>query len=305
MTDQLTPHVVDPARVPDAPLAPPFTKGGIVEVFRRHYLLRLIVDKEIQARYQGSVLGLLWSYVLPFVRFSMYFFVIGLVLQLHKTVPNFAIQMFTGLVFVHYFTETFSTGTTSINRNKALVRKMSMPREVFPVGASIVSLIHIIPQLLILVPACFFVGWQPHMMAFGYGLLGAIVITVWAMALGLLFSALNVFFKDFQNVVATLTIFTHWAVPMMYPYSKIAEANIPTWLRELYLADPLAIGVILMQRCFWVPTVHGHHGKYRKVVEMPPHLWERGVLMIVAGLVFLVICQKIFSKLEGKFAERL
>ena len=47
---------------------------------------------------RGRVLGLLWSYVQPLVRFCMYFFVIGLVLGLHKDVPNFAIHMFAGLV---------------------------------------------------------------------------------------------------------------------------------------------------------------------------------------------------------------
>ena len=62
------------------------------------YLLRLLVQQEIQARYQGSVLGLLWSYVHPLVRFCMYFFVIGLILGLHKAVPNFAIHMFAGLI---------------------------------------------------------------------------------------------------------------------------------------------------------------------------------------------------------------
>ena len=68
---------------PDAPLASPFSGGGLMDVFRSRYLLKLLVQKELTSRYQGSVLGLLWSYVLPLVRFSMYFFVIGLVLGLH------------------------------------------------------------------------------------------------------------------------------------------------------------------------------------------------------------------------------
>ena len=62
------------------------------------YLLRLLVQKEIQARYQGSLLGLLWSYVQPLVQFFMYFFVIGLIFGLHKTVPNFAIHVFAALI---------------------------------------------------------------------------------------------------------------------------------------------------------------------------------------------------------------
>jgi ABC-2 type transport system permease protein len=147
------PHEVQPEWVPDAPLAPSYGRGGLHDVLRRRYLLKLLVQKEIQARYNSSLLGLMWSYVMPLARFCMYYFVIGLVLGLHKDVPNFPIHMFCALVFVHFFTETFSSGTRSIMRNKAIVRKMAMPREMFPVSAVIVSGIHAFPQILVLLVA--------------------------------------------------------------------------------------------------------------------------------------------------------
>ena len=128
------------------PLVPSFGGGGLHDVFRRRYLLKLLVQKEIQARYNGSVLGLLWSYVMPLVRFAMYFFVLGIIIGLHQDVPNFAIHVFCGLVFVNFFTETFGAGTRSIVRNKAIVRKMAMPREMFPVASMIVSAVHAFPQ---------------------------------------------------------------------------------------------------------------------------------------------------------------
>src|SRR3982750_802652 len=80
-----------------------FAGGGLFGVFRRRYLLKLLVQKEVRSRYQGSILGLLWSYIQPLVRFCMYFFVIGLVLGLHKDVPNFAIHMFAAIVGVRFF----------------------------------------------------------------------------------------------------------------------------------------------------------------------------------------------------------
>ncbi|MGD3809442.1 ABC transporter permease, partial [Xanthomonas citri pv. citri] len=153
--------------------------------------LKLLVQKEIQARYNGSFLGLLWSYVLPLVRFCMYFFVIGLVLGLHKDVPNFAIHMFCALVFVHFFTETFSSGTRSIMRNKAIVRKMAMPREMFPVSAVIVSAIHAFPQILILLVAAIGVGWHPGPSDLFAGLLGFAVLSLFCTGLALIFSAFN------------------------------------------------------------------------------------------------------------------
>ena len=101
-------------------------------MFRRRYLLRLLVRREISARYSGSFLGLMWSYINPLSQFLIYFFVIGILIGLHKDVPNFAIHMFCGIILVHYFTETFNAGTRSIMRNKAIVRKMAMPQRDVP-----------------------------------------------------------------------------------------------------------------------------------------------------------------------------
>jgi len=305
-------------RLEDVPLRPSFSGAGLLDVFRRHYLLKLIVQKEIQARYQGSLLGLMWSYVQPLVRFCMYFFVIGLVLGLHKSVPNFAIHMFSAIVGVHFFTETFSSGTRAIVRNKAIVRKMPMPREMFPVASVIVSAIHTFPQLVILLVGAVAVGWQPDLQGIYAAALGLAIITVLGTGLALLFSAMNVFFKDFQNIVATLMIFTHWVVPMIYPFSKLATSGIrATVFYGIYLANPLTISVLLLQRAFWVPSLPtcGRHAS--KIClqggdpstigfpHLPNHLFLLGWLMLAASFVVLVLCQLAFSRLEGRFAERL
>lgn len=297
-------RVVGTTRALAAPLVSPSGAGGLVDVFRRRYLLKLLVQKELQARYQGSFLGLLWSYVQPLVRFSMYFFVIGIVLKLNHGMENYAIHLFAAMVFVHYFTETFSSGTRAIVRNKAIVAKMAMPREMFPVAAMIVSAIHTFPQLVILLIGAVATGWTPDTYGILAGLLGASIITVIGTALALLFSAANVFFRDFQNIVATFTIFTHWMVPMIYPFSRLHESSLGgTWIEQLYLANPLAEAVLLMQRCFWVPTTTDP--AVTAVRDLPSNLFTRGLIMLAVSLLVLGLCQWAFSKLEGKFAERL
>jgi ABC-2 type transport system permease protein len=298
----MTEHAVD---VSAAPLAPPSANGGLLDVFRRRYVLKLLVQKEVQSRYSGSVLGLMWSYVQPLVRFCMYFFVIGLVLHLHDSVENFAIHIFSAIVFVHFFTETFTSGTRSIIKNKSIVKKMAMPREMFPVVSVLVSAIHTFPQLLILFIGSIASGWRPDWQGVGAGLLGFAIITVFGTALALLFSALNVFFRDFQNVVSTLTIFTHWAVPMIYPFERLATSGIhDTILYQIYLANPLADAVLLLQRCFWIPTFEADPASVG-FPQMPEHYFRLGWIMLGVSLVALALCQWAFSRLEGKIAERL
>ena len=63
--------------------------------------------------------------------------------------------MFAGLIIVHFFIETMNAGTRSIVRNKSLVQKMAVPREMFPVASMLVSLFHVGPQVVILLVATY------------------------------------------------------------------------------------------------------------------------------------------------------
>jgi ABC-2 type transport system permease protein len=260
------------------------------------------VRKEIRVRYQGSVLGLFWSYLKPLIQFTMYFLVLGIVLGLRKGVQDFPIHIFAGMVVVHFFNDTFSNGTRSVVRNKALVRKINLPGEMFPVASLLVSAYHACPPLLILIVGSVLSGWHPGWVGFCAFLLGSAVILVFTMAVALIFSACNVFYRDFQNIVDTVGIIILWSVPMIYPFSRVISTA-PTWAENIYLSNPLANAVLLFQRCFWVDSTSDP--KATAATELPDHLFARGFGVLALGLVLLVIAQAIFHRLEGRFAERI
>ena len=288
-----------PQHVVDAPLAPPSANTGLLEVFRRRYLLRLLVRREVSARYQGSLLGLFWSYVQPATKLAMYYFVISVMLD--KGIENFAIHLFAGLVVVHYFTETFSAGTRSIVRNKSLVRKMAVPREMFPVASMLVSAYHVIPGITLLTGFCILLGWRPDPVGMAAGVLGFLLIAVLGTALALVFSAANVFFRDFSNVVQTLTQFTTFSVPMIYPYSAVSSRF--GEYAQYYLLNPVAEAVLLFQRAFWVGTTEDPAQTI--ATNMPANLFEIGFAHLGVALVLLGLAQLVFTRLENKIPERL
>ena len=293
-----TPAYVHPV---GEPLSPPSESTGLFGVFRRRYLLRLLVQREVSARYQGSVLGLLWSYVNPLSQFLIYYFVMGVLFNLHQDVENFAIHMFCGLIIVHFFNETFNAGTRSIVRNKSLVQKMAMPREMFPVASMLVSLYHVIPQMIILLLACLVLGWVPQLGDPMAAALSLAIIMTFGTAMALLFSAANVFFRDVSNVAQIMTNFVRFGVPMIYPYSLVAERF--GGHTELYLANPLAEAVLLMQRAFWVGTTDNPAATVAQ--HMPDHLYVRSLIALGISMVVLGIGQVVFSRLENKIPERL
>jgi ABC-2 type transport system permease protein len=290
-------------RVVDAELVPPAPRGGLIEVFQQPYLLRLIVSRQLAAMYAASLLGLAWSYVQPAMRFGVYYLVMGFILNLHEGVPYFAIHLFTGIVVVHYFGETWSGGTRSIWQNKGLVQKMRMPREIFPVAASLVAAYHTLPQIMVLVLFCLISGWHLTWGAVAAGLLGMAILVTFSLALSLFFAALNVFFRDFQNIVMTVLQFMHFLVPMMYPFSLVWKAHEShPWLYNIYIANPVAQSVILLQKFFWYPLIENTDKLPR---ESPPDMWVRGLITLAVCGLLLWLAQRFFSRVEGKFPERL
>ena len=113
------------------PLSPPGHGRGLRDVFQNRYLLKLLVDKEIQVRYRGSVLGILWSYIKPGVQFGVFYIAMGLFLGLERGMQNYAIYLFSGMIVINFFSEGFSNGAKAMVVNGALIKKIYLPRELF------------------------------------------------------------------------------------------------------------------------------------------------------------------------------
>jgi len=310
MTEAATRH--DLANVP---MVDPADKGGLLGVFRRRYLLRLMVRRELRARYIGSKMGLLWSYINPFSRFLTFYFVFGIIIG-RGQVPHFAIHLFAGMVLVNLFTESFNAGTRSIMQNKAVVQKMPLPREIFPIASTLVTLYHTGPQMVILLGACLVTGsFEPDPVGLLAALLGFGIVILLGTGMGLMFSAVNVMFRDLTRAVRIFTQMVPFSVPMMYPYTLVQDrfSEIPG-ITHLYLANPIAEAVLLIQRGFWITTVSdkdaadagaqwgfqpGLHANF------PDDLYVRGLIMLGISAAFLVLAQWVFSRLDDRIPERL
>jgi len=247
------------------------------------------------------VLGLVWSYVNPLTQFFIYYFVMGILFGRANRVENFAIHVFAGLIIVHFFTETMNAGTRSIVRNKSLVQKMAVPREMFPVASMLVSLFHVGPQVLILLVATTLAGWRPDPWGMFYGVMALLISMCLGTALALMFSAANVFLRDVSNAVNVLSNFVRFGVPMMYPYTLVA-------LRfhghtGLYLLNPIVEAVLGFQRAFWVGATS--HPARTATIDMPPNLLWLTVRALLISLVILAFAQSTFSRLEKRIPERL
>jgi ABC-2 type transport system permease protein len=111
----------------------------------------------------------------------------------------------------------------------------------------------------------------------------------------------NVFFRDFSSFVNILTNFVRFGVPMIYPYTLVAERF--EGYTDLYLANPIADAVLLMQRAFWTGTTSDPAAF--EASNLPDHLFTRGFIALGASMVILVLAQLVFTRFENKIPERL
>lgn len=280
-----------------AAFAVPGTGRGVLDVVGYRYLLRLLVRKGILTRYHGSVLGWAWSYVKPAAQFLIYWVVMGVFLNLNHGIEAYPIYLFSGIVLVNLFNEAFGNATSSIVNNRALVKKIYLPRELFPIADVFIAFVHFLPQLTILVVACLVVGWVPTVVQLLGALLAMLILVIGATGLGLLFGAVNVAYRDAQNIVELIRIFATWTSPVLYTFTVVRD-HLPGWAFDLYMANPLTVAVELFHSAFWYPTT-------TETMERPEHLWALGGLAIAITVATLVVGQLVFRRLEARFAQDL
>lgn len=281
-------------------LKPPGQAGGLFDVFRRRYLLRLLVKKELRVRYQGSIVGLAWSYVQPLVRFAVYYFIVGAVLA--GGTEHRGVYIFSGLIMLTFINNALTAGTNSITKNKSLVLKINLPREMFPVASIAVSLYHMFPMYVIMFAGCLISGWRPDALAFGAMALGFAIVVLYGLSVALILGAVNVFLRDVQNLVQVMTTVMRWTVPMIYSFSLISE-KMPEWLYQFYVWNPLCSAILLQHRAFWIPVTSDPQVSMAK--ELPILMWERAFVVLGVGVLVLWFAQWVFSRLEYRFAETL
>ena len=275
----------------------PGASRGLLDVFSHRYLLSLLIRKEVQVRYRGSVLGWLWSYVKPTAQFIVFFLALGIFLRLNATMEMYPIYLFSGLIVINFFNEAFSNGTRSIVDNGELVKKIYLPRELFPVSSTIVAIVNFLPQLIVTLVVCFVVGWHPQPLQLAGVLVGIVIIAVLATGLGMLFGAINVSFRDSQNFVELIALIVTWASPVLYPWTTVKNAA-PDWLLQIYLSNPVTVAVELFHAGLWFPTTTG-------APLLPPDLFVRALLGLVIAFAVLALGQLVFRRLEGRFAQDL
>lgn len=283
----------------------PFFSGtlrSISEVWRHRELLTLLMRREIKARYKNSSLGIVWSLFRPLAQLAIYYFAIGQILGAARAIPDFAIFVFIGLTTWGLFAEIISSGTVSIINNSALVKKVYLPREIYPLSTVGGALFNFAVQAVVLLAAIVLIAGFPGDARVLLAPFAIVTLVVFATAVGLVLSAVNVYLRDTEHLVEIALVILFWASPIVYSYTFVHQTLQGGWLEQLYLANPVTIVIISMQKALWA----GGDVVVDGVVQVwPDNLELRLLIVLLISLVLAWVAQRVFSRLQGNFAQEL
>jgi lipopolysaccharide transport system permease protein len=213
------------------------------------FLLRELVKRDFQGRYAGSMLGFAWSFVQPLWLLLLFTFVFSTVLKIRVVDAgnpggHFAAFLFSGLLPWIAIQEGVLRSSTSITDNSVLVKKLRFPAEILVVGVVLAALLHeaiAAVVFLVVLAAIGDLAWGGLPML----LLALPLQILFTLGLGLLLSAVQVFFRDTAQLLTMLFAGWFYLTPIVY-----SLASVPARLRPWIELNPLTPLVELYRQAF-------------------------------------------------------
>ena len=208
-------------------------------------ILRELVKTDFLLRYQGSFLGIAWSVLKPLMLFCVMYVVFVKFLRFSDGTETFPLVLLLGISLWNFFTEATTLGLCSMTTRGDLLRKINFPKYIIVISATINALICLAINLGVVVAACILSGvqftanvlWLP---------LNLLQLYALALAVALLLSTLNVYFRDAQHIWEVFLQGLFYATPIIYPLSMVGDKlasvapGVGLLVEKLMLLNPAA-----------------------------------------------------------------
>jgi len=262
--------------------------ASLRQLLRYRALVVSLVARELKARYRGSVLGFLWTFVNPLLLLLVYSLVFGVVMPGARApeIEHYPLFLFCGILPWTWFSSSLLESCTALTGSGSLLRKVMFPAEILPLVTVFTGLVNFGFGLVILAAYSIYLGVPILTADLAWLPLIVLVQLLLTLGLGLLLAALSVHFRDIRDLLGNLITLWFFATPIIYPYSQA-----PDRLRPLLDLNPFTHLAVAYQDVLYVD------GPYRG-----------GARLAVAGavgVVALIVGYAVFDRLRETFAEEV
>lgn len=273
-------------------------------VAQRELMLSL-VKRDLKVRYKDSALGFFWSLGRPLVLMLILTVVFSFLgrFPIPGDVP-YPLFLIAGLLPWMFFAGTAMESTNLLLSNASLIKKVSLNAAVFPAACVVSNFIHFALACVVLVGFLLYngvgLGWSIWV-----AIPAAALQSLLCLAVALLCSSLNVFYRDTASIAELATTGAFYLTPVLYPlgiaYEQIEKQPRGELLKALYMLNPMAPICALYRRAFLYTG--STPGMETEIADGELAIWT--ALAALTTSLLLWLSWTVFRRLSPRFADQL
>ncbi len=206
-------------------------------IFKGRQVLKSLIIKNVKAKYAGSTLGILWTFINPALLALVIFFIFTQIIRVN--IRHFYLFIISGLLPWSFFACSLQETCSSIVTNANVLKQFPVPREFIPISVVCANFFAFILGLLVMLP---FFALLNKEVVFMLPLLLPLVFMhlVFTIGIALILSAVYVYLRDIAQILSVLLIFWLWLTPVFYSVEMI-----PDKYKALFILNPMTVYISL------------------------------------------------------------
>lgn len=243
-------------------------------------LLKNLVSKDFKIKYRRSVLGVAWSVLNPLFTMLVITTVFGKLLKIQ--VDNFATYYIVGFAIWNFFSEATSSSLSSILVSAPLIKKVYIPKYIFPLEKCLFSLVNFFFTLIAVVIVMLFQGVVPSVTAFLFPI-PVLYCFIFVCGVSLFLSAATVYFRDIQHLYGVLLTMLMYLTPIIYPLELLNDYD---FVLKIVKLNPITHYVEYFRGLIMYNTIPGI---------------KENLICLGISVISLLIGALVFKKAQRKF----
>lgn len=265
--------------------------------YKYRYLMQEIVRKNVKLQYRNSFLGIFWTMLQPFLTMLVLVFIFTKVFgKASDGIVCYPVYLLTGRLLYEFYTQSTSRAMKSIRNSASVLKKVYVPKYIYPIANVFSTFITFLISLLVLVLVMgyfliknHYTMQYPDLHLSWYILLSfvpIILLCIFSTGMGLILSVLNVYFKDIEYIYSVVTLMLFYVTPVMYSLKTLSKVGVNKIVMMILELNPLYSMLEMFRSCVLYCSIWN---------------WHHFIYAIAISVVTLIVGLIVFYKHQDRF----